>query len=158
MKPKFLVTLFLALFALVMPALQSVACMTDEQPGVVLVQTLDQAPVCTDYAYTAVPEVAAIIVQKVNAPRLQAAGVGAGLYDDAYETTDEVKGEDVIKPPLELLKSNWAEILFGLLALIKIFVRITPGVKDDQIFAWLDKLINLIIPNFQTKAQKEANG
>ena len=35
----------------------------------------------------------------------------------------------------------------GVLALAKVVVRITPGVKDDAIFNYIDKIIDAIIPN-----------
>jgi len=47
---------------------------------------------------------------------------------------------------MDFVLQNWAELLLGTLALIKIVVRLTPGVKDDAIFNYLDKLINAIIP------------
>jgi hypothetical protein len=47
---------------------------------------------------------------------------------------------------MDFVLENWAELLLGTLAFIKIVVRLTPGVKDDAIFNYLDKLINAIIP------------
>jgi hypothetical protein len=50
-----------------------------------------------------------------------------------------------------LLSGYWAELLLSIMALIKIIVRITPTIKDDKVFGWLDKLIEYIIPNFERK-------
>ena len=50
-----------------------------------------------------------------------------------------------------LLLEYWAELLLSIMALIKIIVRITPTIKDDKVFGWLDKLIEFIIPNFERK-------
>lgn len=50
-----------------------------------------------------------------------------------------------------LLAGYWAELLLAIMALVKIVVRITPGLKDDQVFGWLDRLIELILPNITSK-------
>jgi hypothetical protein len=51
----------------------------------------------------------------------------------------------------DLLSGYWAELLLSIMALVKILVRITPTLKDDKVFGWLDKLIEYIIPNFERK-------
>ncbi len=48
---------------------------------------------------------------------------------------------------MEFILGNWAELLLALLALIKVVVRLTPGVKDDAIFNYIDKLIEAIVPS-----------
>jgi hypothetical protein len=45
----------------------------------------------------------------------------------------------------EFLMQNWGELLIGLMAFVKIIVNITPTEKDNQIFGWLDSLINMIV-------------
>jgi hypothetical protein len=50
-----------------------------------------------------------------------------------------------------LLAGYWLELIMALMAVIKIIVRITPGIKDDQVFGWIDRLIELIIPNITKK-------
>ena len=40
---------------------------------------------------------------------------------------------------------NLGELVIGLLAFVKIIVNITPTEKDNQVFGWLDALINMII-------------
>jgi hypothetical protein len=47
--------------------------------------------------------------------------------------------------------SNWAELLLGLLALVKVIVRLTPSLKDDKVFGYLDDFVNLIIQNNESK-------
>ena len=47
---------------------------------------------------------------------------------------------------MDFILGNWAELLLALLALIKVVVRLTPGVKDDAIFNYVDKLIDAIVP------------
>jgi hypothetical protein len=47
---------------------------------------------------------------------------------------------------MDFILGNWAELLLALLALIKVIVRLTPGVKDDAIFNYVDKLIDAIVP------------
>ena len=48
---------------------------------------------------------------------------------------------------MDFILGNWAELLLALLALIKVVVRLTPGVKDDAIFNYIDKLIEAIVPS-----------
>ena len=47
---------------------------------------------------------------------------------------------------MDFILQNWAELLLAVLALIKVIVRLTPGVKDDAIFNYVDKLIDAIVP------------
>lgn len=49
----------------------------------------------------------------------------------------------------QLFAAHWAELLFAVLALVKIVVRITPTLKDDAVFAKLDALIEWIVPNLK---------
>lgn len=41
--------------------------------------------------------------------------------------------------------ANLGELIIGLLAFVKIIVNLTPTEKDNQVFGWLDSLINMII-------------
>ena len=41
--------------------------------------------------------------------------------------------------------TNVGELAIGMLAFIKIIVNLTPTEKDNQVFGWLDNLINMII-------------
>lgn len=41
--------------------------------------------------------------------------------------------------------ANLGELIIGFLAFIKIIVNLTPTEKDNQVFGWLDSLINMII-------------
>lgn len=50
---------------------------------------------------------------------------------------------------LDFLVANWAELLLGLLAFVKIVVRLTPTLKDDQVFGLLDKLLEGFVPNLK---------
>jgi len=45
---------------------------------------------------------------------------------------------------MEFIIENWAELLIGLLAFLKVVVNITPTEKDNQIFGYLDVLITAI--------------
>jgi hypothetical protein len=40
---------------------------------------------------------------------------------------------------------NLGELVLGLLAFIKVVVNLTPTEKDNQVFGWLDALVNMII-------------
>lgn len=52
---------------------------------------------------------------------------------------------------IPFLKANWAELLISLLAFAKVVVRLTPTIKDDKVFGWIDDLIAFFIPNIQNK-------
>ena len=47
---------------------------------------------------------------------------------------------------MDFVIGNWAELLLAVMLLAKTIVRLTPGVKDDAIFAYIDKLVEAIIP------------
>lgn len=46
---------------------------------------------------------------------------------------------------MDFLLDNLAEIVLGGLAFVKVIVNLTPTEKDNQVFAYLDALINMII-------------
>ena len=46
---------------------------------------------------------------------------------------------------IDFILQNWAELLIGLLAFIKIIVNLTPTEKDNVVFGKIDKLINFLI-------------
>ena len=46
---------------------------------------------------------------------------------------------------VDFITNNLAELIIGALAFIKIVVNLTPTEKDNQVFGWLDALINMII-------------
>lgn len=52
---------------------------------------------------------------------------------------------------MQHLMNHWAEILLGLLAFAKIVVRVTPTIKDDAVFGYLDRLIEALVPNIGKK-------
>jgi hypothetical protein len=43
------------------------------------------------------------------------------------------------------LLNNLAELVIGLMAFVKIIVNLTPTEKDNQVFGYLDTLINMVI-------------
>ena len=45
---------------------------------------------------------------------------------------------------MEFIIENWAALLIGVLAFLKVVVNITPTEKDNQIFGYLDVLITAI--------------
>jgi hypothetical protein len=49
----------------------------------------------------------------------------------------------------EFFANNWAELLLGLLAFVKIVVRLTPTLKDDQVFGLLDRILESILQNIR---------
>ena len=54
---------------------------------------------------------------------------------------------------LGVIRDNAAELLLATLALIKIIVRITPTLKDDEVFAKLDKFVEWLLPNITKKVK-----
>lgn len=46
---------------------------------------------------------------------------------------------------MNFILDNWGELLIGAMAFIKIIVNITPTEKDNQVFGWLDSLVNMIV-------------
>ena len=46
---------------------------------------------------------------------------------------------------VDFIINNWGELVIGLLAFAKIIVNLTPTEKDNQVFGWVDTLINTII-------------
>jgi len=45
----------------------------------------------------------------------------------------------------DFLLNNWAELVLALMAFVKVVINLTPTEKDNQIFGYLDSLINMII-------------
>ncbi len=48
---------------------------------------------------------------------------------------------------VDWLAQNWAELLIGMMAFVKIVVRLTPTLKDDAVFGKIDSLISWFVPN-----------
>jgi hypothetical protein len=48
---------------------------------------------------------------------------------------------------MEFFLDNWAELLLAFLVFAKVVVNLTPSIKDDRVFAYIDLLVNAIIAN-----------
>lgn len=59
-----------------------------------------------------------------------------------------------MKELLDYLLSNGAELLFSILAVAKIAVRLTPSVKDDKVFGYIDDLVSYFVKNNEKKDKK----
>jgi len=46
---------------------------------------------------------------------------------------------------IEILKSNWAELLIGAMAFFKVIANVTPTEKDNKMFGYLDDLVSYFI-------------
>ncbi len=55
---------------------------------------------------------------------------------------------------MDFILDNLAALVFGLLAFIKIIVNLTPTEKDNQVFGYIDLLINAIFAD-RIKTPKE---
>lgn len=164
-----LIAFILGLFAISVAPIQSVANVADEQ---------QKAVVITSQAGDA-SEVSPLLDLVTLAPgqMVECSGVGYNLFaqnDASASSVNDASKEsgidativsdlrdengDLFKPVEvnnsgwpDILKSNWAELLIGLLAFVKILVRLTPTLKDDAVFGKIDNLINAVVPNFQSK-------
>ncbi len=48
---------------------------------------------------------------------------------------------------MEFFLDNWAELLLAFLVFAKVVVNLTPSIKDDRVFTYIDLLVNAIIAN-----------
>ena len=55
---------------------------------------------------------------------------------------------------MEFFLEHWAELLLALMVFVKVVVNLTPSVKDDRVFAYVDLLLNAVIAN-NTKKEKK---
>jgi len=47
----------------------------------------------------------------------------------------------------DFFSQNWAELVLALMTAAKVVVNLTPGIKDDRVFAYVDLLISALIAN-----------
>ena len=50
---------------------------------------------------------------------------------------------------MDTLMNHYPEIILAVMGLAKVIVNLTPSEKDNKIFNWLDKLIDVFIPNLK---------
>ena len=58
---------------------------------------------------------------------------------------------------IEYISQNGTDIVaivVAVMAAIKVIVRLTPSVKDDEVFGKIDKVLEFIIPNYGSKEKK----
>jgi hypothetical protein len=58
---------------------------------------------------------------------------------------------------IDFILNNWLELLVAVMALIKVITNLTPTEKDNAVFAWVDKVINAIVPNYNKKKKRHKN-
>ena len=46
---------------------------------------------------------------------------------------------------LDFIIENWAALLIGGMAFAKVVVNLTPTETDNQVFGWIDQLIDAIV-------------
>lgn len=160
LKMKFIIGLMLVVVA---TAIQSKAYAANkQQKAVVEISQAGDIP----HGLVTMPEVAALPDQLIesggaslyaqNTPTDQLNDASTALVADVPGTVvnDSLPASDASTSSttvLNILKTNWAELLFGLLAFIKILVRLTPTLKDDTVFGKIDSLISWLVPNLQKK-------
>jgi hypothetical protein len=55
---------------------------------------------------------------------------------------------------MDFFLNNWAELLLAFMVFAKVVVNLTPSVKDDRVFAYVDLLLNAIIAScWRARAQ-----
>ena len=57
--------------------------------------------------------------------------------------------------PFVFITENWGELTLAVLALLKVIVNLTPSERDNQVFGYLDVLINLIIADRRKTTNNE---
>lgn len=58
---------------------------------------------------------------------------------------------------IEYISQNGTDILavvVAIMAAVKVIVRLTPSVKDDEVFGKIDKVLEFLIPNYGSKEKK----
>ncbi len=58
---------------------------------------------------------------------------------------------------IEYISQNGTDIIaiiVAVMAAVKVIVRLTPSVKDDEVFGKLDKVLEFLIPNYGSKEEK----
>ena len=55
---------------------------------------------------------------------------------------------------VEFILQNWLELLVGVMAFLKVITNLTPTENDNKVFEWIDKIINVFIPNYNKKGGK----
>tara|TARA_R100000963_G_C4636187_1_gene100252 strand:- start:25 stop:201 length:177 start_codon:yes stop_codon:yes gene_type:complete len=55
---------------------------------------------------------------------------------------------------IDFILNNWLELLIAVMALIKVITNLTPTENDNKVFGWIDKVINVFIPNYNKKGKK----
>jgi len=55
---------------------------------------------------------------------------------------------------IDFLMANGAELLIAILAVVKIIVKLTPSIKDNKVFGYIDDLIGFFIKNNGKKETK----
>tara|TARA_R110002096_G_scaffold111202_6_gene242848 strand:+ start:12807 stop:12986 length:180 start_codon:yes stop_codon:yes gene_type:complete len=50
--------------------------------------------------------------------------------------------------------ANIISVIVALMALAKVFVRLTPSVSDDEVFGKIDKFLESVIPNYGSPKKK----
>lgn len=55
---------------------------------------------------------------------------------------------------MNFILENWLELLIGLMAFLKVIANLTPTENDNMVFSWIDKIINVFVPNYNKKGGK----
>jgi hypothetical protein len=84
-----------------------------------------------------------ISVDNLSANNNLYASLSAG-YQEISEPPNETIGNS-----LGFFQEHWISLLVGLLAFGKVVTNLTRTEKDNKVFAWIDSLINGIIPNLK---------
>ena len=54
---------------------------------------------------------------------------------------------------MDFILANWAELIVALMVFAKVVVNLTPSIKDDRVFTYIDLLLNAIITNNTKKKE-----
>lgn len=54
----------------------------------------------------------------------------------------------------DFILNNWLELIVAIMAFAKVITNLTPTKNDNKVFAWVDKIIDAIVPNYNKKGKK----
>ena len=63
-----------------------------------------------------------------------------------FAYSQDITGEEVKEVGTVLLE-NWSIVLVAFLAFVKVIISLTPSIKDDKLFGYIDSFFNIFIPN-----------
>lgn len=89
-----------------------------------------------------------ISVDEMNNENRLYASLSVGYQEESESTTGSHPSDDIFSIILGFSLDNWMPLILSIIAVFRIVVRLTPSTKDNDIFAWIEKLFTAI-PNLK---------